>query len=134
MNVILSIHPEYVEKIISEEKKYEFRRKIFKQDVEQIVVYSTCPVKRIECIFEIKEIFEETPEQLWENYHDFGCISKKKFFKYFENTDKGYAIEIKNVKKLIKPIDKFNEDFTIPQSFRYLSEEEFNLIVESNLY
>lgn len=134
MNVILSIHPEYVEKIISEEKKYEFRRKIFKQDVEQIVVYSTCPVKSIECIFEIKDIIEETPEQLWENYHDCGCISKKKFFKYFENTDKGYAIEIKNVKKLIKPIDKFNEDFIIPQSFRYLSEEEFNLIVESNLY
>ena len=36
-DVLLSVKPEYVEKILEEKKKYEFRRSIFKRnDIEKI--------------------------------------------------------------------------------------------------
>ena len=37
MNVLLSVKPKYAEKIVEGEKKYEFRRAIFKkQDIEKV--------------------------------------------------------------------------------------------------
>ena len=39
MKAILSIRPEYVDRILSGEKKYEFRKRIFKrEDVDTIVI------------------------------------------------------------------------------------------------
>lgn len=47
MKVLLSINPEYVEKIFSGIKKYEYRRSIFKNEaVDTIVIYSTSPIKK----------------------------------------------------------------------------------------
>lgn len=43
MRVLLSIKPEFVKKIISGEKKYEFRRKIFKRDVKIVIIYASYP-------------------------------------------------------------------------------------------
>ena len=35
MNLIISIKPQFVEKILSGEKKYEFRRRIYRKEVEK---------------------------------------------------------------------------------------------------
>ena len=47
MKVILSIKPEFVEKIINGEKKFEYRRKIFKKDVEKVLIYASSPIKLV---------------------------------------------------------------------------------------
>ena len=39
--ILLSIHPEYVKKIISGEKKWEFRKVLPKGRFDTIVIYST---------------------------------------------------------------------------------------------
>ena len=49
MYVLMSIKPKYVEKILSGEKKYEYRKTLLKKDVESILVYSTSPVKKVVC-------------------------------------------------------------------------------------
>lgn len=122
MKVLLSINPEYVEKIFSGIKKYEFRRNIFKnEDVDTILIYSTSPVKRIVGEFKIKNIIKDLPEKLWELAPENTGIDKKKFQEYFSNKEEGYAIGIKEVKKYKVP--KLLEDFSIkkaPQSFAYL--------------
>ena len=122
MKVLLSINPEYVEKIFSGIKKYEFRRNIFKnEDVDTILIYSTSPVKRIVGEFKIKNIIKDLPENLWELAPENTGIDKKKFQEYFSNKEEGYAIGIKEVKKYKDP--KLLEDFSIkkaPQSFTYL--------------
>ena len=46
MNVLMSIKPKYVEKIISKEKTYELRRNIFKREVSNVLIYSTSPEKK----------------------------------------------------------------------------------------
>lgn len=48
MRILLSINPEYVEKIFSGTKKYEYRKNIFKnKEVKTILIYSTSPIKKI---------------------------------------------------------------------------------------
>ena len=46
MNILISIKPEFVNKIIINEKLYEFRKSVFKEDVEKIFIYATHPVKK----------------------------------------------------------------------------------------
>lgn len=123
MKVLLSIKPEYVEKIFSKEKKYEFRKSIFKNpSIKSIIVYSSSPVKKVIGEFEIEEIIEDTPKNLWNLAPKNTGISEEKFYKYFENKEKGYAIKIG---KLIKYQSAKNlKDFSIktaPQSFVYVS-------------
>jgi len=46
MNVLLSIRPKYVEEIIKGNKRYEFRKSIFKKNVEEVWIYATSPTKK----------------------------------------------------------------------------------------
>ena len=63
MKVLLSIKPEYVEKIFSKEKKYEFRKSIFKNpNIKSIIIYSSSPVKKVVGEFEIENIIQDTPK------------------------------------------------------------------------
>lgn len=119
--VLLSIKPEYVNKIFLEEKLYEYRRLIFKKKVETVVIYATSPIKKIVGEFKIVEILHETPERIWEITKDKSGIEKEKFFKYFNNLEKGYAIKIKEIKKYKDPLElvEFNIK-AAPQSFVYL--------------
>lgn len=122
MKVLLSINPEYVDKIFSGAKKYEYRRNIFKnKNVKIIVIYCTYPVKKIVGEFSIEKIVKDYPEKLWNLVPDNTGIEKSKFIKYFDKKDEGYAIKIGEVKKYTTP--KELTDFCIkraPQSFQYL--------------
>ena len=41
--ILLSIKPEYVNKIIAGTKKYEFRKHLAQGDIQKIIIYSTAP-------------------------------------------------------------------------------------------
>ena len=65
MNVILSIKPEFVEKIFSGEKQYEYRKVLFKQKVDTVYIYASRPISKIVGEFKIDEILCDTPENIW---------------------------------------------------------------------
>ncbi|HUV81894.1 MAG TPA: ASCH domain-containing protein [archaeon] len=124
MNVLLSVKPKYVEEIISGRKKYEFRKSIFKrEDIKKLYIYSSSPVKKIIAIVDIDGIISDSPQELWEQCHEDAGISEREFFRYFKNSDVGYAIKISNVQEFSTPVDPYNinEDFRPPQSFYYPS-------------
>ena len=126
MNLLISIKPEYVEKIVSSEKKYEFRRSIFRKNVEKIYIYSTSPEKKIVGYFEFKEYIEDTPDNLWNNFSDVAGISKESFFDYFKEKDTGFAIKIDNLNIFSQPIDvNIIDNFRAPQSFCYVDGDLF---------
>ena len=57
MKILLSINPEYVKKIFSGDKEYEYRRNIFKnKEVQSIIIYCTYPIKKIVGEFFIEKI------------------------------------------------------------------------------
>lgn len=122
MKVLLSIKPEFAEKIFNGTKLYEFRRSIFKnKNINTVVVYASSPVRRVIGEFEIDTILNSELNMLWEETKDFSGISENFFFEYFSNKEKGFAIKIKRTKLYKKPLslkDDFNT--TPPQSFMYL--------------
>lgn len=121
MKIILSIKPEFVEKIFSGEKIYEFRKAIFKRKVQNVVVYASYPVGKIIGEFEIDDIIQTHPEELWNETKEGAGVDKSFFDKYFSGREKGYAIKIKKYTKYNTPIDPYStyEGFKAPQSFMY---------------
>ena len=125
MNLLMSIKPEFVGKILAYEKLYEFRKSIFKQKVEKVFIYSTYPVKKIVGCFEVGEIICESPIELWNSFSDVSGIFEKDFFKYYEGSEEGFAIKIDNLQIFDEFIDmsKYDE-FKAPQSFCYVENND----------
>jgi Uncharacterized conserved protein len=126
MNVLLSIKPKFVEKIISGEKKYEFRRTIFKNiESKSIFIYSSSPVKKIIGEMIIDSILSGQPKKLWEQCKKFSGIGKKDFFDYFEGKEEAYALSIRKMHLFDFPIEpqKIKNNFIPPQSFYYIKDE-----------
>lgn len=123
MCVLLSIKPKYVKEIQTGNKLYEFRKSIFKQETDEILVYESSPTKQIVGKIYIENIIEDTPQQLWDNFNDFAGINYNDFFEYFKGKEKGYAIKIKQFETFSDPINPYEENpnFTPPQSFAYIS-------------
>ncbi|CAG0964490.1 hypothetical protein METP2_01007 [Methanosarcinales archaeon] len=127
MNVLLSIKPKYVEEILNGNKKYEFRKSIFKcrEELEMIYIYSSSPVKKIVGAFVIENIIEDHPEVLWLKFKEFSGINdEKEFFNYFGSKKKGFAIKIGELEVFKSPVDPrlLNLDFVPPQSFCYIDD------------
>lgn len=123
MKVLLSIKPEFAEKILLGEKKYEFRRTIFKnKSITKVVLYASSPVKKIIGEFEIDHILTEDIKALWDKTMESSGIDKKYYEDYFTGKTFGHAIKVKKVKRYQKYLDLSHFNIThAPQSFVYLS-------------
>lgn len=121
--IILSIHPSHIEKILSGEKRYEYRKRI-PTDIKHIVVYATAPIKKIVAFIEIDSIIKDTPESIWRITKEYAGVSKDFFMRYFANYQDSYAIKFKTVLRLNTPISLMclNHNIAAPQSYTYLPE------------
>ncbi len=126
MRVLLSIKPEFALKIFNGSKRYEYRRAIFKNpEVSGVIVYASDPIKRVIGEFEIEDILHDKPQLLWAKTKSHAGISKKRFFKYFANKNKGYAIKVKTMRMYDEPLLlKSLMVSSPPQSFVYLWESK----------
>jgi predicted transcriptional regulator len=122
-NVLLSIKPEFAEKIFQGIKKYEFRKALFKnRDVKKVVVYASAPISKVVGEFEIDHILEHEKELLWAKTKKHSGIPKDYFDEYFYGREKGYAIKIRKSRLYKIPLDLYKH-FDVkypPQSFMYL--------------
>lgn len=123
MSVLLSIKPEFVEKIEDGSKLYEFRKSIFKQETNEIWVYASAPRKQIVGKIYVEDIIEDTPQNLWISFQKNAGINQNDFFSYFAGKDKGFAIKIKQFEPFDNPINPYEAkaNFVPPQSYAYLS-------------
>ena len=76
MKVLLSIKPEFVDKIIKGEKKYEYRKRVFKENVDTVVIYSTKPVGKVIGEFEIQDIINDSPICIWSKTYRYSGVSE----------------------------------------------------------
>src|SRR2546421_6708826 len=65
IRALLSIKPEFVEAILRGEKRYEFRRSIFKRPITVVLVYATVPIRRVVGEFRVESIISDSPHRLW---------------------------------------------------------------------
>ena len=66
ISVLLSIKPNFAASIFSGDKKYEYRKSIFKNaKVKKAYVYASNPVGLVVGEFEIEDIITTNPDLLW---------------------------------------------------------------------
>lgn len=120
--IIISINPEYVEKIINGEKKFEYRTKAAKEDINKIIIYETKPIMKVVAEVEILDVIATTPEELWNQTKNQSGITKSFFDEYFKDKQVAYAYKLGEVKVYERP--KSLLDFGLrmaPQSFAYVN-------------
>lgn len=121
--VLLSIKPQYVNSILSGEKKYEFRKVRCRQEVDKIVIYATSPIKMVLAEAEIEEIIEDSILNVWNKTKEFSGISYKFFRSYFKGRDSAIAYKLKNVVRYENPRTLLDYGVSsAPQSFVYIKE------------
>ncbi|MCV9386862.1 ASCH domain-containing protein [Reichenbachiella ulvae] len=122
MKVILSIKPEFAEKIFNGSKKFEFRRRLYKnKQIKTIVVYASSPISKVIGEFEIEEVIYDELNSLWQTTSELSGISRDYYFDYFKGTEMGFAIAVKKAELYDEPVC-IKETFGIkpPQSFAYV--------------
>ena len=117
----MSIKREYVEKILSGEKCYEYRKTLPKKDVSKIIIYCTYPIKKVVGEVEVKNILVEDKEILWNMTKEKSGTSKEFYDSYFKDKDVAIAYELGKVKiyNPYKDLSEIGVNF-VPQSFIYL--------------
>lgn len=128
MKILLSIKPQFVEKILSGEKKIEFRKTEFKRkNIDSIIVYSSGSVKKIVGEIKFSRVLCDTPKNIWKMTHNDAGISMETFMSYFAGRQKAFAIvidEFRPYKTMVSLGEKY-PGVKAPQSFLYLDEAEF---------
>lgn len=122
MDAILSIKPQFVEEIVAGRKKFEFRKKGFKEPVNRIFVYASSPVCRIVGEFVLGTVLEGNPDSIWSKTHNYAGVSRQYFDEYYMDKDVAYALEIVDFMSYVEPINPYKHfsRFTPPQSFCYV--------------
>lgn len=126
MKVILSIKPEYANKILDGSKRFEFRKAGFSApDVESVLIYATKPVGMVIGEFTVDCIHIDKPQTIWKRTRDHAGIKKSFFDEYYRDRSVAVAIEVGCVRRYETPmsLDDLGPGITAPQSFRYLPVE-----------
>ncbi|CAM1360722.1 conserved hypothetical protein [Tenacibaculum litopenaei] len=136
--VILSIKPEFSDRIFEGTKKIELRKSkpnLKKGDL--IIVYNTLPDKAIVGVCKVNEIIQSTPDEIWNNYSTDLGIDKKRYFEYYLGRDKAVGLRIDSFRKFknrisLDTIREFLPDFTPPQTFKYYNRDLLTGILAIN--
>jgi predicted transcriptional regulator len=122
--LLMSMKPEFAERIMRRKKTVELRRKFSTRWIgHRINIYASAPVMSLMGEARIAGVAMNTPEIIWERFHDqIGC-SRAEFDAYVNGTNEIYAIELDEVRQyrdrfpLAHISHLINEQLTPPQSY-----------------
>lgn len=122
---ILSIYPDFAEKILIGEKRVEFRKTRIKTTVTHIIIYATAPKQKVVGFFEVVGFDEGKPREIWQRYKHVSGIKRSDFWSYYSPNNKAFAIKVGRVFPLHSPLPLKNvtNREVIPQSFCYVDKK-----------
>ena len=126
IKILLSVKPEFANKIFDGTKLFEFRKVLFQRtDVSNVIVYVSSPVQRVLGEFTIDSIVSGSLSAVWKKTSISSGISHDFFISYFSGHTIAHAIKIGKVIKYKTPktLDHYAVEHA-PQSFVYV--EDFN--------
>ncbi|MBD2537778.1 ASCH domain-containing protein [Coleofasciculus sp. FACHB-SPT36] len=132
--LLLSIRPEYANKIFDGTKKVELRRvrpRLSKGDL--VIVYVSSPKKAVLGSFTVDKIIEEPILELWNQVWNKAGITLAEFDSYYEGASVGFGILLKKPNRFEIPVslERLREkwiDFRPPQSYHYLTDSEYEIV------
>ena len=121
--LILPVKPVYADKILSNEKKYEFRKKVCRENIDSIYLYATSPVQGIVGEAEVLEKIIMDKAKLWKLTERQSGISTDYYEQYFQNCEIACAYKVGRVKRYDKTRNLKEMAISyVPQAFAYVRE------------
>lgn len=118
-------------------KVAEFRRRLGKQPIKRVLVYSTAPDSALIGYFDVQRVHTTTPSRLWQTYCAGAGIDKQSFFDYFVGAQYGHALVVSHAACFAEPLRlaSLGQSWSPPQAFRYVAPSDWQLVREcvSNL-
>ena len=122
--LLMSVKPEFAERIMWRKKTVEVRRKFSTRWINhRINIYASAPVMSLMGEARIAGVVLNKPEAIWDRFQNqIGC-SREEFDAYAAGTDELYAIELDDVRPyrdrlpLVQISRWVNESLTPPQSY-----------------
>ncbi|MCI8846018.1 MAG: hypothetical protein OSJ53_00875 [Kineothrix sp.] len=120
--ILLSINPQHVERIMSGDKVYEFRKTQCKKKVDKIVIYSTSPVMKVVGEAEVVDILVDDPQTIWRITEKKSGIKKDFFDMYYAGKNQAVAYKLNHIIQYEVPKDLCDYGIkAAPQSFCYMN-------------
>lgn len=129
--VFMPIKPVFCNRILSEEKQFEYRRTSVRDNISHVIIYSSFPVKKIVAIAEVTSVIKASPTAIWEKTKRAAGITRKVFRDYFYGSKKACAIEFGKIDKLRWPLHprEISKGFNVPQSFSYVDRDFLDQVI-----
>lgn len=125
VDALISIKPEYVAKIVAGEKTFEFRKRIFKQNVNKVFIYSSAPEKKIVGYFKWRGALCGTPDEVWKKTFKNAGVNITRYNEYFKNRSIAYAIDLSSLYLFDEGISlEMYDGFRPPQSYCYFKNKD----------
>ncbi|MBN2499535.1 MAG: hypothetical protein JXB38_02145 [Anaerolineales bacterium] len=101
-----------------------------------IIMYVSSPTKELKAFLKVDQVLIDKPDNLWKKIGEESGLSREEYNQYFEGANTGYAIRLKDIDKIPTPISlqelrELIPGFNPPQSYRYFSGNDLNLILSS---
>ncbi len=131
--LLLSLKPRYADLVFGGQKKVELRRRVTKKmRGREVFVYVSNPARILRGGFTVGDVTSGTPEEVWDEVCDVACVEKTDFDDYYAGRKVAHAFEITDVWEFARPLDLNSlrrdvRNFVVPQSWRYLKPDEFQI-------
>jgi predicted transcriptional regulator len=125
--ILLSIRPRFATMILEGTKTVELRRTrpgVTEGDI--LLIYVSSPTKHIAGYSFINDVIFGSPRQIWTSVKAEAGISWSEYHHYFTGVDTAYAIRLRCIRPLSRPIEleairKAWPGFVPPQVYRYVN-------------
>jgi predicted transcriptional regulator len=127
-DIVISVQPKFVERILAGEKVAELRRRVPRiQPGCKVWIYTTAPDAVISICVTVERIVTATPNELWKSHRKTIGVSIDEFEDYFKESQIGCAIFFAKVEGLhpsvaLAEIRSKSKGFHPPQFFKRLHE------------
>lgn len=122
--IVLPIKAEYAKGILFGEKMFEYRKRMPKRPISQIVIYETAPMSRVVGTVDVCGVLEAEPGELYERTSYGAGIPREDYDEYFRGCEKAYAFELGAhvMFDCCPSVERYGLKGS-PQSFAYVKEE-----------
>jgi predicted transcriptional regulator len=135
--LLISVKPEFAEKIFDGSKQIELRKcapNISTGDM--VIVYSTVPEKAVVGTCVVKAVITKSPAELWRKHSTKLGIDRKRYLEYFKDREKAIGIVLSSTQRLkskikLAEIKRSFPNFSPPQTFKYFSRKTVDLAYKS---
>ena len=123
--IILPIKKEYVDLILDGKKKFEFRKRLCKEEISKIIIYETAPTKLVVGEVRVEEKLILPKGELWRLTQHYAGVEKQFYDQYFEKQGNACAYKLGKAVRYKVPLELISFGVNgVLQSFAYVDEKE----------